>query len=164
MRKMYGAAAVTLFALSVAFWAGAGRAQQEPRQEGVAEKAGEKLDEFGRAIKKGIENAGEKVREGVSKTEGTVREAFTKTRDTVHGMEVLSRVYGRLHWEKALYSSSLYVKAEGGSVTLRGIVPDEAARAKAVALAAETVGVTRVIDQLSVLTSSAARTGSRPRR
>ena len=75
-----------------------------------------------------IENAEESVREGINKTGGTVREGFTKTRESVQGMGVLSRVYGRLHWDKSLNSSSLFVKAEAGAVTLRGSVADEAAR------------------------------------
>jgi len=39
-------------------------------------------------------------------------------------------------------------------ITLRGVVPDDAARSKAVTLAAETVGVNRVINQLTVLRPS----------
>ena len=39
---------------------------------------------------------------------------------------------------------------------MRGLVPDDATKAKAIALIKDTVGVTHVIDQLSVLPSSAA--------
>ncbi len=143
MRKIHGlvlgvAATAGLFmSMSVG-----GRAQQE----GVATKAAEKLDEFGRAIRRGVENAGESVREG-----------FARSRDTVQGMGILARVYGRLHWDKSLHASNLVLKADGGAVTLRGMVPDEAARRKAVALAADTFGVTRVIDQLTVPEPSAER-------
>src|SRR5262249_55219836 len=117
----------------------AGHAQQE----GPAEKAGGKIDEVGRAIKKGLQGA-----------EETVREAFQRTRESVHAMGVISRVYGRLHWDKALYSSPIQLNADGGGVTLRGTVPDTGARAKAVALARDTVGVTQVIDQLVVMPPS----------
>ena len=165
MKKTYRVVAMMFLSIGAAFWSMAGRAQQEapqdPQQDGVATKAAEKLDEVGRAIKRGILNAEETVRDGLNKTGETVREGFAKTRDSVQGMGVLSRVYGRVHWDKALNSSSIFVKAEGGTITIRGIVPDEDAKAKAIALVKDTVGVTRVIDQLSVLPTSAAET-SRP--
>ena len=104
--------------LTVPFWGGAGLAEQEPQQGGVAEKAGERLDEFGRAIKQGIVNAEETVREGLNKTGETVRESFAKTRESVNTMGLGPRVYGRLHWDKALNSCSLFIKVEGSRVTL----------------------------------------------
>jgi hyperosmotically inducible protein len=168
MKKLHAVTAVTLFGLSAAFWGVASRAQQDPPQdppqEGVAVKAAEKLDEVGRAIKKGIENAEGTVRDGLNKTGVTVREGFTKTRETVQAMGLVPRVYGRLHWEKALYTSTLFVKAEGGAVTIRGLVPDEAAKAKAVALVKDTVGVTHVIVQLSVASPSTETTIELPKR
>jgi hyperosmotically inducible protein len=150
MRRFYGIAAVILFALGLALWVGDSRGQQD---EGAAAKAGEKLDEVGRKIKKGIEKA-----------EDAVREGFHKTRDSVHSMGVMSRVYGRLHWDKELHSSPLTLKVEDGVVTLRGAVPTQAAKKKAVTLAAETVGVTKVIDELSVPASEAdeVRTPAKP--
>ena len=69
-------------------------------------------------------------------------------------MGIPSRVYGRLHWDKQFHGISLFVKAEGGTVTVRGTLPDDEAKAKAIELIKDTVGVTRVIDQLSVLSSS----------
>jgi len=124
-----------LFALGVPLWVGVGQAQQT-----AAGQAGQKLDEAGQAIKRGLQTAGEKVREG-----------FAKTQEAVHNMGIESRVYGRLHWDKALTASSLELDVKAGVVTLRGAVPDSAAKVKAVTLAADTVGVTQVIDQLTVL-------------
>ena len=158
MKNTYGVAAVTLLTLSVGFWGGASRAQQDAQQEGVVAKAGEKIDEVGRAIKRGIVDAEETVRGGLNKTGETVREGFTKTRESVQGMGLIPRIYGRLHWDKALHSSTLFVKAEGGTVTIRGLVPDEAAKAKAIAITKDTVGVTRVIVQLSVVSPSVGTT------
>jgi hypothetical protein len=149
MKTTYGLMAVTIAAFALALGAAAARSQQE----GVAQKAGEKLDEVGRAIKDGIEKAGE-----------TVREGFTRTRESVQAMGVLSRVYGRLHWDKALHASSIVLKGEGGLITIRGMVADETSRTKAVTLAAETVGVTRVIDQLMVVPSSAGAPRAATRR
>jgi hyperosmotically inducible periplasmic protein len=171
MKRTHGVSALALLTLSVGFWSVASRAQQEPQQEGVAAKAGEKLDEVGRAIKKGIVDAeetvrdglnktGESVRGGLTKTGESVREGFSKTRESVQGMGLIPRVYGRLHWDKALHSSTLFVKAEGGTVIIRGLVPDDAAKAKAVALVKDTVGVTQVIVQISVASSSIGTTSS----
>jgi osmotically-inducible protein OsmY len=152
-----------LFGFGVGFCGIAGRAQQEPPQEGVASKAGEKIDEVGRAIRKGILDAEETVREGLNKTGGTMREGFAKTRESVQAMSLVPRVYGRLHWDKALHSSPLFVKAEGGTVTIRGTVPDDATKERAIGLVKDTVGVTRVIDQISALSASATTPRSAPR-
>jgi hyperosmotically inducible periplasmic protein len=156
MKKTYQTAIMTLMSVGVAFWSMTGRAQQDPQdpQEGVATKAAEKIDDLGRAIKRGILNAEESVRGGLNKTGETVREGFAKTRETVQSMGIPSRVYGRLHWDKEFYSIPLFVKAEGGTVTVRGTLPDAAAKAKAIDLIKDTVGVTRVIDELTVLSSS----------
>jgi hyperosmotically inducible protein len=159
MKKAHRALRILTVAWGVAFWSITGSAQQDPQglpQEGVATKAAEKLDDVGRAIKKGFLRAEETVRDELNKTGETVREGFAKTRESVQSMGIPSRVYGRLHWDKEFYSVSLFVKAEGGRVTVRGILPDEAAKAKAIDLIKDTVGVTQVIDQISVLTSSAS--------
>jgi len=147
MKKFYGITAAALFALVLACLGVASRAQQG----GVAERAGEKLDDVGRAIRDGFEKAGETVVGGINKTGETVREGLVKARDSVQGMGVYSRVYSRIHWDKTLHASNVVLRAEGGVITLRGAVPDEAAKNKAVTLAAETVGVNRVINQLTVL-------------
>lgn len=113
---------------------------QEP---GPIERAGEKLDEAGKSIRQGLER-------GFNRTREAVRESFEKTRDKVNDMSIEARVYGRLHWDKMLESSTFDLTSEGpGIVTLRGSVPSVEARKRAVELAADTVGVTRVIDQLT---------------
>ena len=110
------------------------------QQTRPGERVGEVLDETGRAIKRGVQGAGASVREG-----------FARTRTSVQNMEVVSRVYSRLHWDKALTTATLELEVQaGGIAVLRGVVADSAAKTKAVALAADTVGVTRVVDQLSI--------------
>jgi hypothetical protein len=61
MKKVYGITVALGLAMGVAWWGGVGRAQQD----GAGEKAGEKLDEIGRKIKKGLDKAEGAVREGV---------------------------------------------------------------------------------------------------
>jgi hyperosmotically inducible periplasmic protein len=140
MKKAIGFTVAIALAMGVAWWGDVGRAQQQ----GAGEKAGERLDEVGRRIKKGIDKA-----------EGAVREGFHKTRDTVNSMGVAARVYGRLHWDKALQSSDLNVKVEQGVATISGSAPTAEAKSKAALLAAETVGVTKVIDELTIPASQA---------
>jgi hypothetical protein len=150
MKKLFQITAASLFAVALACFAVASPAQQG----GVAERAGERLDEFGRAIRDGFEKAGETVVGGLNKTGETVREGFVKARDSVQGMGVYSRVYSRIHWDKTLHATNVLVRADGGVITLRGVVPDEAAKTRTVTLAAETFGVTKVINQLTVLHQS----------
>jgi hypothetical protein len=163
MKSAYGLAGLALLGLSMTFWGVASQAQQDPPPDGVAAKAGETLDEVGRAIKRGLVDAEESLRDGLNKTGVTVREGFAKTRDSVQGMGLIPRVYGRLHWDKALYSCNLLVKAEGGTVTIRGMVPDEAAKAHAISLVKDTVGVTSVVVQLTVVSPSVGATSSSPK-
>ena len=148
MKKIYGIAVLVAVVLFAAWAAGTGRAQQE----GPATKAGEKLDQFGR-----------KVRKSLDKAEGAVREGFHKTRDSVHSMGVAARIYGRLHWDKALTTSNLNVKVEEGVATISGSVPTAEARIKAVTLTAETVGVHKVIDELTIPASQADAPASKSR-
>jgi len=111
----------------------AGGLAARAQQGGIAERVGGALDNTGRAIKNGVQGA------------------FARTQTTVNTMQVLDRVYSRLHWEKALTTSALEVEVQPGGVTLlRGVVPDARAKVKAVDLARNTVGVIQVVDQLSV--------------
>jgi len=121
---------------AVAFvWAGAGRAQ-----EGAGEKVGERLDEAGKAIKRGLQRSGE-----------AVRESFARTRTSVQNMGIEARIFGRLHWDREINGSPIELEVKDASVAiLKGSVPSAAVKAKAVALARDTVGVTQVIDQLAV--------------
>jgi len=131
----------SLLALLLAVGGAFGMISQEP---GVVERAAGKLDSAGRQIKEGFER-------GFGTARDAVREQFSRTRDKVNDMNVEARVYGRLHWDKLLTTSVLELTVEArGIVTLRGSVPTAKAKKRAVELAVDTVGVTRVIDQLAV--------------
>jgi len=70
------------------------------RAEGqVGEKVGGAVD----SIKKGAKNAG-----------NALREQYEKARTSVHNMGVTARVYGRLHWDKQLTSSTLDIDVKEG--------------------------------------------------
>jgi hyperosmotically inducible periplasmic protein len=110
-------------------------------QQGVAEKSGQRLDEVGRGLRRGAYEVTE-----------VVRKRFDVVRTDVQRMEAQSRVYSRLHWDKALNSGRIEVHMlRDGTVLLRGQVPDSEAKNRAVALARDTVGVSAVIDELSPL-------------
>jgi hypothetical protein len=147
MKRITRYAAIAVLALGTSLWVMTTQAQQE----GAATKAGEKIDEFGRAIRDEVQTAKETVREGITKTGDAIRDEYLKTRAAIHGMGLVPRIYGRLHWDKELHKSHFVLAANGGSVTVRGIVPNEASRQKAIALITDTISVTSVIDQLGVL-------------
>lgn len=131
-----------LLGVAVLAWACLGQAQQP----GAGQRAGQKVDEAVKSLKRGAREAG-----------ASLAEAWRKTKSSVHEMGVASRVYGRLHWDKALNKSEISLDVNpDGVVTLRGTVADAAARAKAVLLARETVGVSRVEDRLTVASSTPA--------
>ena len=132
MKTSYQRIATAALTLALAAWGLSASAQQGPVSQG--------LNDAGRAVKRGFQTAGQAVSGG-----------FQKTRTSVHNMEVVSRIYSRLHWDKALTSSTLEIEVQAGGIAyLTGIVPNEDAKTKALTLTAETVGVVRVVDQLTV--------------
>lgn len=136
MRRSRGWIVVEFLALVGGAGMGLAWAQQD---QGSAEKAGSRLDEAGRSIKKGLEEAGD-----------TIRGQFERVRSSVHNMDVASRVYGRIHWDKTLTTSNIDLDVKNGVATLKGAVPDAKAKLKAVELAEETVGISKVVDQLTI--------------
>ncbi len=106
----------------------------------TGKRVGEKLDQAGRDLRGGLNKAGQEAKE---------RLASAKT--SVRNMGVESRVYGRLHWDKALNDATIELStSQAGVVTLNGSVANAKAKARALELARETVGVTEVIDQLGI--------------
>ena len=117
----------------------------------LAQQQGGPFDAAGRAVKRGLQTAGQAVQGGLQTAGQAVQGGFQKTRTSVHNMEVIPRVYSRLHWDKSLTTSSLELEVrDGGVAILTGVVPDAAAKAKALMLTAETVGVFQVVDQVVI--------------
>jgi osmotically-inducible protein OsmY len=109
-------------------------------QEGTGERIGDKVD---RAIGQ--------LREGAKDVADWVREGFEEARVAVDRLSVVGRVYARLHWDKTLHDAAISVDVDKeGNTTLRGAVPNEEAKVKAVQLAGDTVGVQRVTSELSI--------------
>lgn len=117
----------------------------QAQDPGPGEKLGEKLDGAATTIKRAVGRAGE-----------TMKDQFERAKASINAMGVESRVYGRIRWDKALDKASIDVTAaKDGTVTLTGTVADLTAKAKAVQLAADTVGVSHVVDQLATASPSA---------
>jgi hyperosmotically inducible periplasmic protein len=137
MRMMRWKLAALVCGSTLALWTCMVQAQQE----GPASKAKDTIDNTVRDLKKGVQEVSE-----------VVRDRFAKARASVQNMGIEARLYGRLHWDKALNTASIELEVRNtGVVTIRGVVPDAAARTKAVTLARDTVGVTQVVDELAVL-------------
>jgi hyperosmotically inducible protein len=87
-----------------------------------------------------------RVREGLNRAAGAVERTIDQIRGDVQGMGVQARVMSRLKWDKALVDANIDADVEAGdAVILRGNVANAAAKSKAVQLAQDTVGVSRVI-------------------
>ena len=98
-----------------------------------------------------FDNAVKSIRRGAQEAEDALKEQYAKARTAVHNMGVSARVYGRLHWDKALNDSKVDIEVtENGHTTLTGVVADAKAKAKAVELTRDTVGVTQVVDRLTI--------------
>ena len=107
------------------------------RAQGVVGRVGDAIDSAGRGIRNGVQNA------------------FSKTQAAVHAQELIDRVYSRLHWDKTLTGSALDLEVQAGGIAiLRGAVPDEATRQRALILTRDTVGVLQVVDELTILSPS----------
>jgi hyperosmotically inducible periplasmic protein len=87
-----------------------------------------------------------RVREGAARVAGAVERTIDQIRGDVQGMGIQARVMSRLRWDKALTDANIDVDVEAGdAVILKGAVASAGARSKAIELAQDTVGVSRVI-------------------
>ncbi|HEX3657771.1 MAG TPA: BON domain-containing protein [Pirellulales bacterium] len=123
------------------------RAQQPPPAPPPAQQP---AGSVGQRVGTRVDNALDRVEQGAASAEAAVQQGFASARAKIDEMGTEGRVYGRLRWDKALAGSTLSVQASGQVVTLTGTVPDQAARTKANVLARDTIGVSQVIDQLSL--------------
>ena len=110
-----------------------------------------------------LDEAGAAIRRDVGKAGDAMREQFHRAKASINAMGIEARVYGRLRWDKALDGATIDVTAaKDGTVTLTGTVADTMAKAKAVRLAVDTMGVVRVVDQLATPPPASETTAPRP--
>jgi osmotically-inducible protein OsmY len=93
--------------------------------------------------------AGQKIESST----GTSRDRFIAGIHTMQndldGLNLETRVSARLHWDRTLSEAEVEVHAEGSEVKLSGKLRDAEQRRRAVELANSTVGVEKVVDELT---------------
>jgi osmotically-inducible protein OsmY len=129
----------------------------ESKLDNAAEKTKAGLNKAVDATAKAAGKTKEGVKKGVGKTEEGVGKAAEKTSDAVgkagdklSDASVTTGVKTGLTGEPLLKDSSIDVDTVDHVVTLKGTVASAAAKARAAAIAADTKGVTRVVNQLLV--------------
>lgn len=102
--------------------------------QGILNRAGDALDNAGRNIRQGVENA-------VARGEVSAQER-----------SLIGLVGTRIRGDKRLVASTIQMVASAdGVVTLRGSVGSAEAKALAAELVENTVGVTTVVDELAIV-------------
>lgn len=92
---------------------------------------------------------GDRLNSLTSGVRARMSRSWTALREQSNAPAVLrERVACRLRLDKSLAASAIEVEVSGTTVTLRGSVPESAARKRAVELAESTVGVETVDDQM----------------
>jgi osmotically-inducible protein OsmY len=105
----------------------------------VIDKSKEGINKGVDKSKEGVATAGEKSASGVKKVGSEIADAF-----------VLASVKARLFGDDALKGSDINIDSDNHVITLKGTVPNEAARARAIELAGKTDGVDRVVDRMTI--------------
>jgi hyperosmotically inducible protein len=98
---------------------------------------------------------------GASTAAAQAREAAQKTGNVITDSWITMKVHSQFIPEDALEGSDIDVDTNAGVVTLKGTVPNEAARTRAVAIAKATDGVKSVTDNLRIGRADAAEAGAR---
>ncbi len=103
-------------------------------QDGPLNRAGRALDNAGRNIRNRVE------------TEVERGQISAQERDVLH------RVVRRIEWDKQLVGSVLQIESQpGGVVYLRGSVLNDVAKKRAMDLAENTLGVSKVVSELALV-------------
>jgi hyperosmotically inducible periplasmic protein len=92
----------------------------------------------------------EKTVDASKKVAGKTKEVFSKSGEKITDGWITSRIKTKFMADDTLQASAINVDTRDHVVTLKGAVPTEAARMKAMDLAKEVEGVDRVVDSLKV--------------
>ena len=121
--------------------------------------AGGGPDRYGEAegVIGGLRGAARTMERGGRYAAASLADLVFQQRSSVRNLGLAQQLETRLWQDKRLVAEGIVVEVEeGGTAVLKGLVPDQDHKEKAVALARETRGVERVVDQLAV--SPASRT------
>jgi osmotically-inducible protein OsmY len=126
---------------------------REKATDAVEGTAGTVVDK----TKAGAKKTAAVTKKGAAKTVDLTRKVAGKTKDVAVGTGenvtdawITSRIKTKFMGEDVLRASSINVDTNEHVVTLKGAVPTEAARDKALALAKEVEGVNKVVDNLTI--------------
>jgi len=97
-----------------------------------------------------VDTATDKTEHGVAVGADKTKEGLSKTGEVITDSWITTKVHAKFVGEDLLKGSDINVDANNHVVTLKGTVKSDAARARAVAIAKGTDGVTRVVDQLTI--------------
>ncbi len=92
----------------------------------------------------------EKAREKGAELGEKAAAATAKVRETMAEGAITAKIKAKMALDDSVKARSINVSTTGTTITLRGIVRSEAEHDRAVALARETNGITRVVDHLAV--------------
>jgi osmotically-inducible protein OsmY len=98
------------------------------------------------ATKSAAGTVADTTKKGAQKT----KEVLSKTGEVITDTWITSRVKAKFMGDEALRASAINVDSKDNVVTLTGAVPDAASRTKALAMAKEVEGVSRVVDKLKI--------------
>jgi BON domain-containing protein len=102
-----------------------------------------------------VKRIGESVDRGLNTLGQKLRKTWADVRQSIDELTVQGRVYGRLRWDKALEKAPIEISVQNeNTVTLSGTVADESAHTTAVQLAQSTIGVGKVVDNLTVASTT----------
>jgi hypothetical protein len=103
----------------------------------------------------GFRGAARSLTKAFRYTAATLRDCLTYDQTSVRKLGLTQQIETRLGQDKRLVADSIIVEVEdGGTAVLKGIVPDEFHKEKAVALTRDTRGVEKVVDELAVRPSA----------
>ena len=92
----------------------------------------------------------EKARERGAEIAETAAKATAKVQQTLGEAELTTKIKAKMALDDSVKARSIDVTTNGTTVTLSGTVRSQAEHDRAVALARETAGITRVIDGLRI--------------
>ena len=99
-----------------------------------------------------LDRAVQAITQGIQGASETVGNGFSQAKDSARNQALAQQIETRIGQDKAIDAAQVMVAVEEeGTALLRGLVPDEKSRDKAVALTRDTRGVQRVIDQIAVV-------------
>jgi|GEM_PF-3217922 len=100
----------------------------------------------------GLEQAVNSIAAGVQGASETVREQLSAVHESAQNLGIEQQIASRLHGDKSFDANQIQVRVElEGTAVLRGLVQDDQAKEKVVALTRDTRGVLKVVDHLAVI-------------